>query len=253
MTPQKAKELPTDLYIPFVETLFRDGTSLAIGIAAQTLLAGVVFIRTGNPLYLCVALAVLGVGGLRLWGLSRFRHAPPLATREEARARENSYTLWGTLHTLALGFFCFAAIFLAPDPYAETASILITLGSASSIAGRNYGSPRMVMIFVATMIGPISLGFLLRGDVYYAVLGLMAVPFFVAIRRFALTVREVLFAALSEEEKARRIAQRFDRALNTMGHGLVMLGPDGRVAVANAEAARLLAVESGARLLGRSL
>ena len=41
-----------------------------------------------------------------------------------------------------------------------------------------------------------------------------------------------------EEKKATDLAQRFDRALNTMSHGLVMLGPDGRVVVANAEAAR---------------
>ena len=55
-------------------------------------------------------------------------------------------------------------------------------------------------------------------------------------------MREVLFAALSEQKKANRLAERFNRALNTMSHGLVMLGPDGRVVVANAEAAHLLSL-----------
>lgn len=250
---RQAKELPADLYIPFVETLFRDGTTLAVGIAAQSLLAGLVFARTGNPLYVAVALTILAVGALRLAGLRRFSRSPAPQTREEARRRENHYTLWGTLHTSVLGFFCFAAIHVAQDPFAEIAALLITLGSASSIAGRNYGSPRMVMIFILTMTGPITLAFLLSGDVYYSILGLLSVPFFFAIRRFALTVREVLFAALSEEKKAKRLAQRFNRALNTMGHGLVMFGPDGRVAVANAEAARLMGATDADRLLGRSM
>ncbi len=49
----------------------------------------------------------------------------------------------------------------------------------------------------------------------------------------------------SEEKKARRLAQRFDRALNTMSHGLVMLEPVRRkVVVANAEARRLMGVKS---------
>ncbi|TIP68856.1 MAG: diguanylate phosphodiesterase, partial [Mesorhizobium sp.] len=87
-----------------------------------------------------------------------------------------------------------------------------------AIAGRNYGSPRMVMIFIMTMTWSISLGFILRGDVYHVILGLMSAPFLFAIKRFADVVREVLFAALSEEKKANRLAERFNRALNTMSH-----------------------------------
>ncbi|TJW60445.1 MAG: hypothetical protein E5X43_38250, partial [Mesorhizobium sp.] len=41
--------------------------------------------------------------------------------------------------------------------------------------------------------------------------------------------------------------------LNTMSHGLVMLGPDGLVAVANAEAAHLMSLKSPDALLGRSI
>ncbi|RVC23833.1 EAL domain-containing protein, partial [Mesorhizobium sp. M7A.F.Ca.CA.004.04.2.1] len=111
----------------------------------------------------------------------------------------------------------------------------------------------MVVIFIMTMTWPISLGFILRGDPYHFILGLLSAPFLFAIKRFADLVREVLFAALSEEKKANRIAQRFNRALNTMSHGLVMLGPDGRVAVANAEAAHLMSLKSPDALLGRSI
>ena len=65
-------------------------------------------------------------------------------------------------------------------------------------------------------------------------------------------MRDVLFTALRGAQ-ANRLAQRFNRALNTMSHGLVMLGPDGKVVVANAEAAHLMSLKTTEALLGRSI
>jgi diguanylate cyclase (GGDEF)-like protein len=250
---RRNNEIPVDVYIPFVETLFRDGATLAVGMVAQTLLIGVVWWKTAHPLYLVVALVMVLVATLRMRNFRKYNSLPAATTWEEAHKRENDYILYGTLHGLALGSFCLAGIYFAHDPFAEIASVCVTLASATSIAGRNYGSPRMVMIFTVTMTWAISLGFLLRGDFYHVFLGLLSAPFLYAIRKFADTVRDVLFTAVSEEKKANRLAQRFNRALNTMSHGLVMLGPDGRVAVANAEAAHLMSVKSPEALLGRSI
>ncbi|RWN46254.1 MAG: EAL domain-containing protein [Mesorhizobium sp.] len=249
----KKNEIPVDVYIPFVETLFRDGLTLSIGFFAQTLLVVLVYWKTMDPAYLAVTLGLLAVAFLRLRNIRKYRHAPSPQNWEEARRRENDYILYGSMHGFMLGAFCFVGIYLAYDPFAEIAAVCVTLASATSIAGRNYGSPRMVVIFIMTMTWPISLGFILRGDPYHFILGLLSAPFLFAIKRFADLVREVLFAALSEEKKANRIAQRFNRALNTMSHGLVMLGPDGRVAVANAEAAHLMSRKSPDALLGRSI
>jgi diguanylate cyclase (GGDEF)-like protein len=166
---------------------------------------------------------------------------------------ENVYILWGTLHASTLGLFCFAGIYWAHDQFAEIASVCVTLASVTSIAGRNYGSPRLVMFQIVAATWPISLGFLLRGDVYHVILGLLSGPFFYAIRKYAEIVRDVLFSALNAEKTAKRLAQRFDRALNTMGSGLIMLSSEGRVVVANAEAAALMRVSHPDRLLGRTL
>lgn len=250
---RRNNEIPVDVYIPFVETLFRDGATLAVGMVAQTALIGVVWWKTAHPLYLLVALFMVLVATLRLRNFRKYNSLPSPTTWEEARKRENDYILYGSLHGAALGAFCLAGIYFAHDPFAEIASVCVTLASATSIAGRNYGSPRMVMIFTVTMTWAISLGFLLRGDFYHVFLGLLSAPFLFAIRKFADTVRDVLFTAVSEEKKANHLAQRFNRALNTMSHGLVMLGPDGRVAVANAEAANLMSVKSPEALLGRSI
>jgi diguanylate cyclase (GGDEF)-like protein len=239
--------------VPFVETLFRDGLTLTIGFTAQTLIIFLCYWKTGQEPYLYAALAMLVVAMLRLRNMRKYRSAPRPKDWNEARQRENDYILYGSLHGMMLGIFCFISIIVSHDAFAEIASLSVTLAAATSISGRNYGSPRMVMIFIVTMTGPISLGYVLRGDPYHVTLGLMSVPFFFSIKRFADLVREVLFTALSEEKKANRLAQRFNRALNTMSHGLVMLGPTGRVVVANAEAARLMALKSPDALLGRSI
>ncbi|PAQ01745.1 EAL domain-containing protein [Mesorhizobium mediterraneum] len=253
MNLRRKNEIPVDVYIPFVETLFRDGFTLSIGLVAQTLLVILVYWKTMDVTYLLVAAGLIIVGTLRLRNIKKYLRRPSPTTWEEARARENDYIIYGSMHGFMLGAFCFVGIYLAHDSYAEIAAVCVTLASVTSIAGRNYGSPRMVMIFIMTTTWPISLGFILRGDVYHVILGLMSAPFLFAIKRFADIVREVLFTALSEEKKANRIAQRFNRALNTMSHGLVMLGPDGRVAVANAEAAHLMSLKSPDALLGRSI
>ncbi|WP_442581501.1 putative bifunctional diguanylate cyclase/phosphodiesterase [Mesorhizobium sp. ASY16-5R] len=253
MSIRRKSDYSVDVYIPFVETLFRDGLTLSIGFAAQTLLVFLCYWKTDNQLYLYVAAGLMAVAVLRLGNMSKYRNAPPPKDWDEARRRENDYILYGSMHGLMLGLFCFVGIYLAHDNFAEIAAVSVTLASATSISGRNYGSPRMVMIFIMTMTWPISLGFILRGDVYHVILGTLSVPFFFAIKRFADLVRDVLFKALSEQRKADSLAQRFNRALNTMSHGLVMLGPDGKVVVANAEAAHLMSLKTTEALLGRSI
>src|SRR5690606_23504703 len=98
-----------------------------------------------------------------------------------------------------------------------------------TIAGRNFGSRKMVAILALSVLGPISLALMLKGDFFHFVLGLFIIPFMFTINKMAHLVRTVLFAAISEKTKANRIAARFNRALNTMSHGLVMLDPNGKV------------------------
>ncbi|TKT77599.1 EAL domain-containing protein [Aquamicrobium sp. LC103] len=252
MPKRRNEELPLDIYIPFVQSLFRDSVTLAVGIAAQSLLALLVYFKTSDTIYFVVAFSIVAIGYMRLRSTREVLNNP-ISDRSEARRLENIYIFWGTLHASALGLFCFAGIYLAHDQFAEIAAICVTLATATSIAGRNYGSPRMVMLLIITLTMPISAGFLLRGDVFHVTLGLLSIPFFFAIRKFADNVRDVLFAALWEQKKANQLAARFDRALNTMSSGLVMLSQEGRVVVANAEAANLMQVSGPDRLLGRTL
>lgn len=252
MAEAKPDRISDDIYLPFVETLFRDGFTLAIGISAQSALITLVWLNTGNPAYLVVMTCLLAVGAIRLVNMRHINAKPPATTRAEARKRENYYILFGAMHGAALGCFSLVAIYAAEDSFSETAAVCIALATATGIAGRNYGSPRMVNILVIALTLPMALGFILRGDFFHVALGLLSIPFLLAIQRYATNVREVLFAAISAQIRANGLAERFNRALNTMSHGLIMLSKEGRVVVANAQAARMLGMPSADAMLGRS-
>jgi len=253
MKRTRPKAIPADIYIPFVQSLYADGYILYWGGITQGATSFIVFLNNGQPVYLLLALALLGAGLFRYSGIRKYQDQPAPVTSAMARQWEVDYLLRGAIQGSLLGFYCFVSLYLQPDPLAEIASIAVTLACAIAIVGRNYASTQMVLILSMTMTLPISAGVILRGDFYNIALGLLFIPFFTAIIQMARRVRETFISVIYEKKNANNLALRFNRALNTMSHGLIMLDTDGRVAVANAEAAELLSVDSPDRLLGRTL
>ena len=253
MKRTRPKATPADIYIPFVQSLYADGYILYWGGITQGATSFIVFLNNGQPVYLLLALALLGAGLFRYSGIRKYQGQPAPVTSEMARQWEVDYLLRGAIQGSLLGFYCFVSLYLQPDPLAEIASIAVTLACAIAIVGRNYASTQMVLILSMTMTLPISAGVILRGDFYNISLGLLFIPFFTAIIQMARRVRETFISVIYEKKNANNLALRFNRALNTMSHGLVMLNGEGKVVVANAEAAELLSVDSPDRLLGRTL
>ena len=253
MTIGKNSSVPADVYVQFVRSLFDNHHVLLIGTACHAIAALMVYVASADVVYVALAGMLLAVGIWRYAGMVRFHRSGDIPDEKSAQRWENEYILKGSIQGLMLGAFCFTAIYLRPVPFGEMAAISVTLGSIVTVVGRNYGSRRMVSIFAATFVGPIALGLMLRLDVPHFVLGLLIVPFMVVIKSSADNVRNVLFSAVIGHRQARNLARRFDRALNTMSHGLIMLGPDGKVVVANSKAAAILGFQVPKRLLNRSL
>ena len=105
--------------------------------------------------------------------------------------------------------------------------------STVTIVGRNYGSQTMVTILTFTVVLPIALGLMLSGDIYHVhPRPATSCRSCSSSRGCADHVRDVLFDGhIGAARRRASSPQRFNRALNTMSHGLVMLGPDGRVVV----------------------
>ena len=253
MKKSKANDVPVDIYVRFVRSLFNDASILLVGAFSHCLIALLVFDRTDEPIYLVLAGLMLAAGIYRYFGIKKYQKIDFAGDYAAAKKAEKYYLIGGTIQGFFLGLFCFVAIYWTPDIYGEIASVLVAMGSTVTIVGRNYGSRAMVAILSVTVVAPIALGQILKGDASHIILGLFVVPFIAVLTRMAAHVRTVLFTAITEEKKSTDIAQRFDRALNTMSHGLVMLSPDGRVVVANAEAIEALGAKSADALLGRSL
>ena len=252
MKTNQPDEIPEDIYVGFVRSLFDNVGILLVGAFSHGLVGLLVYWKTENPVYFFLALLMIAAGIGRYYAIRQVDPAS-IVTYEDALRREQYYIVAGAIQGLAAGIFAFVALYVVPDVFGEVAAISAVLASTITIAGRNFGSRKMVSILSLSVIGPIALGLMLKGDFYHFALGLFIIPFMFTINKMAHLVRTVLFTAISEEKKANRIAERFNRALNTMSHGLVMLGPNGRVVVANAEAAHLMSFKSPDSLLGRSI
>ncbi|WP_421914900.1 putative bifunctional diguanylate cyclase/phosphodiesterase [Mesorhizobium sp.] len=253
MQANKSEEIAGDVYVGFVRSLFNDPGILLIGAFCHGLIGLLVYFSSKEPIYLALSVIMLGAGLYRYYGIRKGQRASNFDDYDTAKKWERYYLIGGTIQAFFMGLFCFTSIYLKPDMFGESAAIAVIMGSTVTIVGRNYGSKAMVTVQAFTVVLPIAVGLMLKGDTNNFILGLYIVPFIFIITRMANHVRTVLFNAISQRKTAARLAERFNRALNTMSHGLVMLGPDGRVVVGNAEAAHLMSMRSPDALLGRSI
>lgn len=253
MQQNKTEDIAGDVYAGFVRSLFNDPGVLLVGGLCHGLIGLLVYFTSQDPVYIGLALAMLAAGFYRYYGIRKGQRLGTFDHAGSAKRWERYYLVGGTIQAFFMGLFCFFTIYLRPDSFGESAAIAVIMGSTVTIVGRNYGSKTMVAVQAVTVVLPIAVALMLKGSVANFVLGLYVVPFIFIITRMVSHVRTVLFKAISQRKVSTRLAQRFNRALNTMSHGLVMLGPDGKVVVANAEAARLMAMKTPEALLGRSI
>ncbi len=245
--------VPQDIYVGFVRSLFNDPGILLIGGLCQGLIALLVYRTTESLVYAGLAAALFLSAFYRYWTIRRVQKTNGIVDVPSARRAERSYIVGGAVQGACAGAFCFTSIVLIPDAFGELAAVAVIMGGSVTIVGRNYGSKRMVAVLAVTGVLPIALGLILKGDLNYFVLGLYIIPFMFIIAKMAENVRTMLFAAISEERNSKYLAQRFDRALNTMPHGLVMLSPEGKAVVANSQAASALGFEDASQLQNRTL
>ena len=210
MSRQKHTEIPVDVYIQFVRSLFNDANTVLVGACCHALVAFMVYLKNGSVPFLVLAGLLIGAGLFRYYGMLKFKSSDGIHDEKSAWAWERDYLLRGGFQGFILGVFSFTAIYSYPDAYAEIAAVSVALGSTVAIVGRNYGSKIMVLVLSTTVVLPISAALLLKGDIYHFVLGLFIIPFFFILMKMAAHVRTVLFSAISEQKYSKRIATRFE-------------------------------------------
>ena len=155
MKLSKNSDIPVDIYVRFVRSLFNDAPILVIGALCHSLIAIMVYDRTGDSIYLGLAGLMLAAGVYRYFGIRGFQKSGTITDYRSAMAWELRYLVRGTIQGFCLGLFAFVAIYWSPDSYGELAAVGVAMGSTVTIAGRNYGSKTMVAILSTTVVLPV--------------------------------------------------------------------------------------------------
>ncbi|MGC4408579.1 EAL domain-containing protein [Rhizobium rosettiformans] len=248
------QNVPTDVYLSFVSSLFDNRFTLFTGMVVHILTFVTVYVQTGASFYLFLCACFVAVFSFRLHSFFVFdREDKAKLTRQQIAAWERRYVIGGASTAAILGIGSGYAMLAFEDTFAELACIAVTMASMVSVVGRNYGSRLAVDLQTLACCVPMVIGSLLAQDIFKALLSLMLVPFGLTVRSMANGVRDFLYENVLASREMAKIADRFDTALSNMTHGLLMLDPNNRIEVVNRKACELLNLGDRRRLVGCDL
>ena len=226
--------VPPDIYIPLVDSLYKDGRTLFTGTLFVVGSILTTFWKTGEPLFLICAFAVVAVActrGLMMRSYARVRTT--VKSNAVARRWERRYVAGAAASVGLLGIWCYIAFSRTNDAFAHLISFSMTIAYVVGIFGRNFGNSRSVIIQILCAWVPITAALLLHGDIYHWIFAVLLGPFFLAVKFIAERLRLTLLDAVVATRDMTLLAKRFDTALNNMPHGLCMFDAERRIVVAN--------------------
>jgi len=241
-------DVPSEIYIPFVDALHADMRTLFVGSGASSAAALLTAVKTGQfALFFC-ALALAMVAGVRALDMRAYaRVRPNLKTVEAVQRWEHRYVVGAAVYAALLGGWTFLTFFLTDDPFSRLFSFAVTLAYMVGTPGRNFASSKLVNAQIVAEGIPLSAAMFYVGGFYFAMFGLVLLPFFVALTFIASRLRRTLLDAVIANRDMALLAQRFDTALNNMPHGLAMFDSGRRLVVTNRRLIELLGLNQQAR------
>jgi len=242
---QREQEIPAEIYIPLVDALFADVRTLFLGSSAASMAAVLIAWKTGEPILYFCAVAMIVVASLRALDMRAYaRLRPSLGTVQAVRRWEQRYIVGAAFYGALLGGSTFLTFYLTEDPFSRLFSFAVTLAYMVGTPGRNFASSRLVAWQIAGEGIPLSAALLYVGGYYYAVFGLVLLPFFVALTFIATRLRRTLLDAVIANRDIGLLAKRFDTALNNMPSGLCMFDAQHRLVVTNIRLIELFGLSS---------
>jgi hypothetical protein len=177
---QPFKQLPPDIYISIVDSLYADGRSLFIGAATVGLAMLLAAWKTANWAYVLFAGGLVLLSVLRAIDFGNFhRRRKDLKTVEQFHVWESHYLFGSAAQVVLLGGWCLFAFTVVPsDGFVRLLSFSVTLGYLVGIAGRNFGSNRLVTTQSASAAIPMIGALWLQHDLHHIVFGILLIPFF---------------------------------------------------------------------------
>jgi diguanylate cyclase (GGDEF)-like protein len=233
-TRQPHEALPPEIYLPLVDSLFKEGRTLLVGTLFVISSVLATYWKTGEILILYCAVAITLVAAARGYMMRTYlRTRDTVTTSEMARRWEYRYGAGASAILLLLSAWCFIAFSRTNDSFAHLVSFTMTIAYAAGIFGRNFANARFVIIQILCTWAPMTVALILYGNVYYWIFAALLIPTFYSIKRIADRLRGTLLDAVVTSRDMSLLAKRFDTAINNMPHGLCMFDSKRRVVVSN--------------------
>jgi diguanylate cyclase (GGDEF)-like protein len=244
--------MPALDYVSIIRSVYGDRRAMLAGAIASAFAAGISAYRASSePLYL-IAFAFIVIGIVRYLNMQAFWKAAISSDDAIAAERwENRAVAIGCALAAVYGLWCMVSMLLVEDPYAELVASTLTIAVMVGICARNFGLDRLVTLQMTMVIVPLSLGLLLRNDIYHPVLAILLIVMLSSFRKLSGDIRSILLSAVHGRDEASRLAAELDMAMTTLEHGLCMLDERGVISFANERAERLLSFIGPARLAGQ--
>ncbi len=225
--------LPPDIYAGLVETLFGTVGSFVSGLFGGCLVPLIAWFRTGDEVMFKATIVTLLLTLFRLAVFFAHHRASVTSRQVHARRWEAAYAIGGVGFMTAVGLTAGILLYNHHDELTALYGIVITLGCAGSIAGRNAGRPKIVMGQVIGVCGPIAIILLLKYDAWFWGLSFIMILIVSSVRSTTSFLNKMLVTALLSERESQHQRLLLSTALNSMTHGLCMLSEDRTVTVMN--------------------
>ncbi|QQR39165.1 putative bifunctional diguanylate cyclase/phosphodiesterase [Devosia rhizoryzae] len=241
MLTSARKTMPPLDYVSIIRSVYADGKTMLAGSLASAFAAMLTAYHAQSLPLVGISVLFIVLGLARFFNMQAFWNAA-VGNEDAASAErwENRAVVLGALLALLHGSWCFVAMLIVREPYAELVSVSLTMAVMVGICARNFGLDRLVTIQMLMVILPLSLGLLLRFDVYHPLLAILLFVMLSGFRKLAAGIRDILLSAVHGRVEASRLAAELDIAITTLEHGLLMLDENGNVTLSNAKAKALL-------------
>jgi diguanylate cyclase (GGDEF)-like protein len=245
--------LPAEIYIPLVDSLFKEGTALFMGVIFVVGSVFSTYWKTGDVLILYCAIAIAVVAAARGIMMHMYNKVRATVTTVEAARRwEYRYGIGAAVILTLLSVWCFLTFSRSNDGYANLVAFAMTLAYAAGIFGRNFANPRFVVIQILCTWAPMTAALIWYGNVYHWIFAALLLPTFYSTKLISDRLRRTLLDAVVTSRDMSLLAKRFDTALNNMPHGLSMFDGKQRIVVANQKLNMQLGLDPDIDLKGAS-
>jgi diguanylate cyclase (GGDEF)-like protein len=233
ISKRSTHQLPSEVHAALVETLFVTTGSFVAGLIGGVLVPTIAWLRSKDPIYLVCAFVVLLLTILRLVVFALHRAADEDDRRANAAYWEKLYAVAGISFMTSVGLTAAALCFKQHDAVTTLYGVVMTLGFAGALAGRNAGRPFIVYGQVLGVCLPLVAVFLFHHNSWYMGVSAMLVLVIVSTRSTTMFLNSIIVSALVNGREALLQRMRFGTALDNMSHGLCMADEDGVIIVIN--------------------